>query len=569
MINKQASEYDLLDNGETMLKPASGKKDHSQFKVLMMYLPVLLAILIMLPRLFSPNFGLFDDGKSIITAQRLAGGDWSFQFDATDARYRPLYWLSFAAIYNLFGGTPFPLFVVNMLALSTTTGLLIALLRRLGAKPIQAGLAGLLFVISGPIIENYYTLSKGEWLQLLFISISMLAATSYNGKSPLWRKVVLTLFVSSALVCASLSKETSLILLPVGVVWFLADWLWNRRIKSGRFGWSGLYLVANILGSGFYLLLRSFSTSKAVSVQGYTSNYSFSVAQMVASAVRWTGWLIRDFIWAAPIVGLAIIFILLRRRLTSSGVLLFGAFIWMGAWICIYLPWTYMAEYYMLPFTLGFAVFTSTCAFEIIPALSERGWRRGLTIGIMGLSALLLIGSMLDNLTNARVQLAMDSANTEMMNYLVKNTPPNSTVYVNIQDPNEYFDEIQYQMGLADVRPDLQVLPFQPDINLNVKGRALFILSPDVENQPLLTVRMGVIEATQKMWNISLHDILPSSPGSQVVFETIKSFRLSDVNYPRLFCSLIKTRSFCALPVPVVDLRVFSYGWQVTRVVKP
>jgi hypothetical protein len=552
-----------------LLNPASSKKDHSQLKVLLMYLPVLLAILIMVPRLFSPNFGLFDDGKSIITAQRLAGGDWSFQFDANDARYRPLYWLSFVAIYNLFGGTPLPLFVVNTLAFSTTAGLLIALLRRLGAKPFQAGLAGLLFVISGPIIENYYTLSKGEWLQLLLITISMLAATSIKAKSPLWQKVVLTLFVSAVLVCASLSKETSLILLPVGAVWFFSDRLRNRRKKVGWFGWSGLYLVANILGSGFYFLLRSFSTSKAVSVHGYTSNYSFTAAQIVASAIRWTGWLIRDFIWAVPIVGLAIIFILLGRRLTSSGTLLFGAFIWMGAWICIYLPWTYMAEYYMLPFTLGFAVFTSTCAVEIIPALSERGWRRGLTIGIMALSALLLIGSMLDNLTNARVQLAIDSANTAMMNYLVKNTPPNSTVYVNIQDPNEYFDEIQYQLGLADDRPDLQVLPFHPDISLNVKRGTLYIISPFVENQPLLTVRMGVIEATQKMWNLSLHDFLPSSPGSQVVFETIKSFQLSDVNYPRLFCSLIKTRSFCSLPVPILDLRVFSYGWQVTKVVKP
>jgi hypothetical protein len=241
----------------------------------------------------------------------------------------------------------------------------------------------------------------------------------------------------------------------------------------------------------------------------------------------------------------------------------------MGAWICIYLPWTFMAEYYMLPFALGLAVFTSTCAVEIIPALSERGWRRGLTIGIMGLSALLLIGSMLNTLTNARVQLAIDSANTAMMNYLVKNTLPNSTVIVNIQDPNEYFDEIQYQLRLADNRLDLQILPFYPDINLNAMGGALYIISPFVENQPLLTVRMGVIEATQKMWDISLHDFQLSPSGSQVVFETTESFQLSDVNYPRLFCSLIKTRSFCALPVPVLDLRVFSYGWQVTKVVKP
>ena len=552
-----------------MFNPASGNKDHSQLKVLLIYLPVLLAILIMLPRLFSPNFGLFDDGKSIITTQRLVGGDWSFQIDATNARYRPLYWLSFAAIYHHFKGTPFPHFFVNLLALSTTTALLITLLRRLGARPLQAGLAGLLFVISGPIIENYYTLSKGEWLQLLFISISIFVATFLQAQSPLWRKVVLTFFISVALVCASLSKETSLILLPVSAVWFFADWLWRRRNKVGGSGWSGLYLVANILGSGFYLLLRSFSTSKVVSVQGYTSNYSFSPALMVGSAIRWTGWLIRDFVWAVPIVGLAILFILLRRRLSSSSTLLFGALIWMGAWISVYLPWTLMAEYYMLPFALGFAVFTSICVVEIIPSLSARGWRGGLTIGIMGLSGLLLIGSMLNNLTNGRIQLAIDSANTAMMNYMVKNTPPNSTVYVNIQYSNEYLDEIQFQLELADNRPDLQVLQFHPDIKINAMGDVSYIISPFVENQPLLPVRMGVSEATQKYWDKTLHDFLLSAPGSQVVFETTRSFRLSDINFPRLFCALIKTRSFCALPVPVVDLRMFSYGWQVTKVVTP
>jgi hypothetical protein len=185
------------------------------------------------------------------------------------------------------------------------------------------------------------------------------------------------------------------------------------------------------------------------------------------------------------------------------------------------------------------------------------------------LSVLLMVGTLFNNLTNTRVQLATDIANASMMNFLVQNTAPDSTIYINIQDTNEYYYEIQTQMGLEGGRPDLTINTFNPSVNLIGAPGTIYIISPFVENQPLLTVRMGVVEETQIHWNQSLKDFLHSFPGSQVVFETSETFRLSDINYPQVFCPLVKTRSFCAMSVPFLDQRAFNYGWQVIRVQQP
>ena len=57
------------------------KKRSHALEMLLLYSPVLIAILVMIPRLLSPQFGLFDDGNSIVTAKKIAHGEWSFPVD--------------------------------------------------------------------------------------------------------------------------------------------------------------------------------------------------------------------------------------------------------------------------------------------------------------------------------------------------------------------------------------------------------------------------------------------------------------------------------------------------------
>ena len=82
------------------------------------------------------------------------------------------------------------------------------------------------------------------------------------------------------------------------------------------------------------------------------------------------------------------------------------------------------------------------------------------------------------------------------------------------------------------------------------------------QNQPLQTVRMGVVEGTQQTWN-SILEGYKTGQNWQLVSDVQHRFRLSVVDFARLFCPFISTRSFCATDAPLVDTRVFSYGWKI------
>jgi hypothetical protein len=71
------------------------------------YLPILIVILIMLPRLASSQFGLMDDGRALSIAQGIVHGKWDLSWDVIAGRFRPIYWGAFAFWYLLAGGQAF------------------------------------------------------------------------------------------------------------------------------------------------------------------------------------------------------------------------------------------------------------------------------------------------------------------------------------------------------------------------------------------------------------------------------------------------------------------------------
>ena len=56
------------------------KKD-AWLRTVLLYSPLLLCVGIMLPRLISPQFGFFDDGVVLTTAQRVWAGQWHIADD--------------------------------------------------------------------------------------------------------------------------------------------------------------------------------------------------------------------------------------------------------------------------------------------------------------------------------------------------------------------------------------------------------------------------------------------------------------------------------------------------------
>jgi hypothetical protein len=534
---------------------------------LLLYSPVLITVLVMIPRLLSPQFGLFDDGRTLVTAQAILTGTWYTGRDSIEGRFRPLHWLWYTALYLISGANPFWFFAGNMLAFAFVTWGIIFLIRKAGGNRLQAWLAGMVFVLSGPIAETYFSL-KGEVHQAVFLVLALLSILPYTKSRTRWQRAGVLALSTLALLLANLSKETSIVLLPISIAWYLLIWIWpNHKENSAQRGMRGAFIVANILAVLVFYISRAWVISLQINTGTYTQRYAFDLGQISQSLLRWGGWLVRDFIWVIPLLFVALVLIISRRKFYS--VLLLESFLWMGAWMGIYMPWNFMAEYYMLPFAMGLAVFASALVIEIIPVLFERSWKRWLSLAALGLSLLLLIGSSFSTLTNARVQLIVDDVNSRMMTYLVHNAAPNSTVVVNFQDFTEYVSEMQTQLESVYGRPDLKVIMFNPAEPLPESSGNIYLVIPQVTNQPLLTVRMGVIEATQKIWNGSLKSFMQANPHWLLIFEEMRAIQLSDLNYPRLFCPFIKTRAFCATPAPLVDTRPFTYGWIIYKKEKP
>jgi hypothetical protein len=559
------------------MTPREKKSLEEILKGWLFYLPLILGVLLMLPRLVSPHFGLFDDGKTIIAAREMAKNLSYFTFEADEGRFRPIYWLYFSAIDWIFGEKPFWFFLGNTGLLVLATWLLMVFTQMVTGRRIQAWAAGLFFVLSGPVIENFYTLSKGEPLQVVLLLLSMLCSAWIVQTRALWKRGVYGILGVLTAVSALAVKETAIVMIPVSLAWLGLAWIRGRKHeeKADLFMWgkkaSGLLLVISAVSAGIFLLLRRIMIEAVLTEGHYTNDYAIQLEPILASLVRWFGWLLRDFLFLFPLFLLALLWLIVKKKSADRGFML-ESMIWMGGWAAIYLPWYFMAEYYMLPFTVGVAILFGA-VFEIArEALSKTENRlRRVSIVCLGLSILLFGVTLFNNASNAGIQLAVDAANAKMLKNVVDTAPPGSNVMINIQYPNEYTSQIPMYINTILGRPDVKVDYFrsQPPLGAadGVTGRNL-IITPVVKNQPILTVRMGVIEPTQEIW-LSLLDNYLILDDWQMISSSQYRFPMLILDFSRLFCPFLKGRNFCERAAPLLDTREFSYGWKIYELDSP
>jgi len=197
-------------------------------KKFLLYSPALVAVLLMLPRILSAQFGLFDDGRTYTTAHQILDGVWDMSIDNYEGRYRPMYWVFYTAPYALFGDHPSGHFAWNAIFLAMTVGILVSFIKRLHGSDLQAWASGMLFAFSGPVIENYYTLSKGEAIQLFWLRTSLWLWISLGRFQRRWQWAIAVVGIGLALLLANLSKETALVMIPISLAWLalavLAQW---------------------------------------------------------------------------------------------------------------------------------------------------------------------------------------------------------------------------------------------------------------------------------------------------------------------------------------------------------
>lgn len=537
---------------------------------LLTYSPVLACLLIMLPRFLSPQFGLLDDGVTISAARHVIAGDWSIWnmgADAGTGRFRPAYWLAYSAVYRLSGDDPFLFFLANGLVFAGITLGLVCLTRATGGRRLQAAVAGLLFALSGPAVETFYTLSKGEPFQLLWLVGSLLVIAALPHLRSTVGKAGVLLLAAVLVFLADATKETSLAMIPVSLAWCLAAWFRRRNTHERRgFEARSAYLLATVMATVVYLGLRAYFVRQATPADNYAAHYGLQLSQILATGFRWAGWLMHDFPYMVPVVGLLGVFWVLRKKAPQGG-LLFDAFLWMGGWVLVFLPWgAPTVEYFLLPFAAGCSVFSGILigrSGRAVPQAGKTEWSFGVT-GLV-LAAGLFLTTLPNNASNGQQQLAVDAANADMLDYLASTLPQGSMVIVNIQDPNEYVAEIALHLDVIRGRPDLVVnhFSYQEALLSPEVDPPYVVLAPSVENQPRLAVRMGVIEPTVRQWNESMLQFLGGS--LEVEYETERRFRLLTVDLLRVFCPLFPAREYCHVAGPAIDRRLFSYGWTVYR----
>ena len=272
--------------------------------------------------------------------------------------------------------------------------------------------------------------------------------------------------------------------------------------------------------------------------------------------MRWAGWLIRDFAWMIPL--LLVPFMAFRRHALHQARLLVGALIWILVWIGLYIPWEFAVEYYMLPLTLGI----SATAATIFSTAAQGGWSKAERVTqwiAVGLAVLLWLTTVPNNLSNARQQLTVDSANARLLSYLSSALSPDDTAVINIQFENEYVYGIWRYLQTPDNPNGIDVDIFDPRVGL--PSQPVWIVSPELSNQPRLAVRMGVVEDIQNDWNRSLLEALGDQ--NEPEFQIDEEFGLSIVDLPRALCLFAAKSTYCQPNSLFIDTRDFHYGWKV------
>ena len=532
------------------------------------FAPAGLAVLVMLPRLASARFGLLDDGLTLQTGREVIGR-WSSVLDLIPetGRFFPAYWLAYSGVFALVGVRAAAFFALNVLLLAGLLALLARIVRASGGTSRQAALAAVLFALCAPAIEAFYTLSKAEPLQLTWICASLLTTAAAVRESWWWRRGVLIGLAVAALVLAYATKETTAILVPVSLAWAAIEWWAGRQPGWTRF--ANTYVVVTGAAAAVFIVLRWRYAALPLAEGTYTRAYALEPGALAAAMFRISAWMVRDFAFLLPLLAAAIVLVLRggpdRRRQ------ILYACAWMGGWLAVYAPWPATFAYYLLPFAFGAAILAGI----VIGALWELGvsgapvLTRRLARAALLVSGLLWLPAVINAATDARVQLAVDWANADLVDFL-GGVPSGSRVVVNTTRANEYLYELPLHLAEIKRRPDLVVQHVGAPVAGGPSRADVFVATATMANQPGPTVRIALDEAGVTGDNARLAAIL--GEGSELVYTTEQRVRLLEVGIHRLLCPVavrpfIDT-TYCPSHRGLVDVRTFSYGWRVHRLAR-
>ena len=542
-------------------------KNGELVKKFLLFSPLLFGIVIMLPRLFSPDFGFFDDAAGLARARDIWAGHWTFVLEADRGRFRPLYWLYYAFLYRIFGLHPLGFFLSNLVLFLLLIFSVIRLALSLGINRNAAWVVGLVFALAGPVMENVYTLCKLELLQVFLLLLLIFCCRAYLHISKWYWKLTFLLLMASIAFLVCNTKETGILLVPASFISLMVYWLWgklNHQIDKTVIRKRIILWWASLIGVSAYLIVSSLY-KKQFLISTSSGNFNFSFSWLYSQFRLLMDWMIRDYLYLFPL-GLSALVALTKKSNRSVIPLLMECGCWAVIWAAVYIPWVYIPEYYFLPIAV-----IATILFGLLLTLNTsllRGKRVEQIIALvcLSISILLFCLTIPNQVTNSRLQIAIDLVNAEMLEHIVKNTPQGSTVWINIQEPNEYVTEFTLWVNQIYNRPDLHVdyIHGQDLTTIKTSSQETWIVSPYLENQFYPSVRLGVYENTSKAWNQNLDSSLS---GQEIQLDEIHySFQLFIIDPLRFFCPLTDSISYCQVPSNPIDTRILTYGWKIIHI---
>lgn len=160
-----------------------------------------------------------------------------------------------------------------------------------------------------------------------------------------------------------LVKETTLALLPIAVLWAgLAAFSRKRKPKKEK--WAAIiFLGAVLLGILAAFGLRALWGTPTFTGGTYTERYDFSLMSLLNRLARWATLYAFYYHFLVPLALLFLILILKPSRgRFPMGAQLLNWLIWIAGWVAALIPWEFTEVYYLLPFSLGIAVYSGLLA---------------------------------------------------------------------------------------------------------------------------------------------------------------------------------------------------------------
>jgi hypothetical protein len=528
--------------------------------------PVAVAGLVMLPRLASPQFGLLDDGLTLQTGGEVIG-QWSsaLHLIPETGRFFPAYWLVYSAIVGIVGVRPLGFFVVNVLLLAGLLSLLARFVGVSGGTRLQAAVAVVVFALCGPTIETFYTLSKAEPFQLTWIGASLLATASSTIETRRARRAALITLAAAALLLAHATKETSVVLVPISLGWLAVEW-WSSRRPGPSARFASTYVAINVVAAAAFIALRWYYAPLGLGEGTYTRAYALHPGAIGAALFRVAAWLVRDFAFLLPLLAVTI-----ASLRPAGGRPLLYACVWMAGWLAVYLPWPATFEYYLLPFAFGAAALTGMVVGDTWAARSRPhgGPGRRVAWSVLVASGSLWLVAIVNAVADARVQLTVDRSNTDLVDVLA-GLPSHSRVVLNTR-PNEYLFELPMHLSQIKRRSDIVVEHVSRVPSYGSSTTDVFVVTAEMANKPWPTVRVALDELGVRHDN----EMLSALPRGRAVpvYRAIQHTPLVEIAIHRLLCHVtmrpLTDATFCPSDRGVIDVRMFSYGWQVHRLMRP